>query len=110
MGISGKHVLQKFGPYKDIKVRYAPMIRRTSRSLSATAIQVRRRRISRGDPRHRNVERGIENHFLCVVSPNAICPPLLNNQSFTATKVKERDAVVLASAAATLVDGAKAKL
>ncbi|KAJ7494673.1 hydroxysteroid dehydrogenase [Mycena galericulata] len=73
MGISGKHVLQKFGPYKDIKVRFAG-----------------------------------------VVYPGETLVTQMWKESskviFT-TKVKERDTVVLAAAAATLIDGAaKAKL
>ncbi|KAJ7707776.1 HotDog domain-containing protein [Mycena rosella] len=73
MGISGKHVFQKFGPYKDIKVRFAG-----------------------------------------VVYPGETLITEMWKEGakiiFT-TKVKERDTIVLASAAATLVDGAaKAKL
>ncbi|KAJ7650354.1 hydroxysteroid dehydrogenase [Roridomyces roridus] len=73
MGIAGKHVLQKFGPYQDIKVRFAG-----------------------------------------VVYPGETLVTQMWKEGqkviFTA-KVKERDALVLASAAATLVDGeAKAKL
>ncbi|KAF7330513.1 Peroxisomal multifunctional enzyme type 2 [Mycena venus] len=73
MGISGKHVFQKFGAYKDIKVRFAG-----------------------------------------VVYPGETLVTEMWKEGqkviFT-TKVKERDAVVLASAGATLVDDAvKAKL
>nr|GAT60816.1 peroxisomal multifunctional enzyme type 2 [Mycena chlorophos] len=73
MGISGKHVLQKFGPYKDIKVRFAG-----------------------------------------VVYPGETLVTMMwkeGDKVIFTTKVKERDTTVLASAAATLVDGAaKAKL
>ncbi|KAJ7158813.1 hydroxysteroid dehydrogenase [Mycena filopes] len=73
MGISGKHVFQKFGAYKDIKVRFAG-----------------------------------------VVYPGETLVTEMWKEGqkviFT-TKVKERDAVVLAAAGATLVDDApKAKL
>ncbi|KAJ7034988.1 hydroxysteroid dehydrogenase [Mycena alexandri] len=73
MGISGKHVFQKFGAYKDIKVRFAG-----------------------------------------VVYPGETLVTEMWKEGqkviFT-TKVKERDTIVLASAAATLVDNAaKAKL
>ncbi|KAJ7931456.1 hydroxysteroid dehydrogenase [Mycena leptocephala] len=73
MGHSGKHIFQKFGPYKDIKVRFAG-----------------------------------------VVYPGETLVTEMWKEGqkviFT-TKVKERDAVVLASAAATLVDDApKAKM
>ncbi|KAJ7700668.1 MaoC like domain-containing protein [Mycena rosella] len=72
MGISGKHVFQKFGPYKDIKVR-----------------------------------------FTGVVYPGETLITEMWKEGakiiFT-TKVIECDTIVLASAAATLVDGAaKAK-
>ncbi|KAJ7363974.1 hydroxysteroid dehydrogenase [Mycena albidolilacea] len=73
MGISGKHVFQKFGAYHDIKVRFAG-----------------------------------------VVYPGETLVTQMWKEGqkviFT-TRVKERDAVVLASAGATLVsDSAKAKL
>ncbi|KAL1682937.1 HotDog domain-containing protein [Schizophyllum commune] len=73
MGIAGKHIQKAFGPYKDIKVRFAG-----------------------------------------VVYPGETLVTYMWKESDKVTfvvKVKERDAVVLASAAATLVDGqAKAKL
>ncbi|KAJ7104215.1 hydroxysteroid dehydrogenase [Mycena belliarum] len=73
MGISGKHVFQKFGPYKDIKVRFAGVVYPGETLVTE----------------------------MWKEGPSVI---------FT-TKVKERDTLVLASAAATLVDGAtKARL
>ncbi|KAJ6619687.1 hydroxysteroid dehydrogenase [Mycena sp. CBHHK59/15] len=70
MGISGKHVFQTYGAYKDIKVRFAG-----------------------------------------VVYPGETLVTEMWKEGSKVIFVKERDAVVLASAAATLIDGAaKAKL
>ncbi|KAJ7284923.1 hydroxysteroid dehydrogenase [Mycena rebaudengoi] len=73
MGISGKHVFQTYGAYKDIKVRFAG-----------------------------------------VVYPGETLVTEMwkeGSKVIFSTKVKERDTVVLASAAATLIDGAtKSKL
>ncbi|KAJ7127052.1 hydroxysteroid dehydrogenase [Mycena epipterygia] len=73
MGISGKHVFQKFGAYKDIKVRFAGVVYPGETLITEMWKE--------------------------------------GSKVIFTTKVKERDTVVLASAAATLVDGgAKAKL
>ncbi|KAF7312324.1 Peroxisomal multifunctional enzyme type 2 [Mycena indigotica] len=72
MGISGKHVFQKFGAFQDIKVRFAG-----------------------------------------VVYPGETLVTQMwkeGNKVIFSTKVKERDSVVLAAAAATLATGSKAKL
>ncbi|KAJ7052622.1 hydroxysteroid dehydrogenase [Mycena amicta] len=69
MGISGKHVLQTFGAYKDIKVRFAG-----------------------------------------VVYPGETLATSMWKERKQATKVKERDTIVLASAAVTLATEPKAKL
>jgi len=66
MGIAGKHVLKAFGPYKDIKVRFAGVVYPGETLLTEMWKE--------------------------------------NNKVIFTVKVKERDAVVLTSAAATLND------
>ena len=117
MGIAGKHVLKTFGEFKDIKVRYVP--RPMARSPSA---------VPRTLPLALILTRMLCIRFAGVVFPgetlvtemwkegdkvifseydraytNAVCVGF-SADPVTATKVKERQSIVLAAAAATLVD------
>lgn len=92
-GISGKHVLQTFGEFKDIKTRFAGVV--IPGQTLVTEMWKEGKKVIFGTFDYRFV-------------------PALGTYSspYTVTKVKETGATVLSAAAATLVDNGspKAKL
>jgi acyl dehydratase len=88
-GISGKHIVKTFGPFSDIKVRFAGIVL-PGETLVTEMWKEGNKVIFRTSPKS--------------LAHSSILIPLAE------TKVAERKTTVLSSAAVTLIDASKAKL